>query len=577
MPTLILRPVATVWTRLLSFVLSLTVLLLAVAPVVATSISTDLWVYQQGDTVNVTGDGFDASENVELVTTDPYGVEVDRGTVLSDGTGNIAYSFVLNSDVPGIYDIVATGLSSGLSASTQFDPAVWAIAADAPAGVQYSDTASFSGQLTCTRSGRSTPQCPTTTAGLAGDTVEVLVRFNPAGPLPIDYYLVASTTITAADCTVNSTTADNGLKGTCTWAATWQAGQLTVSASTYAVPADNYDLRVRAFGGATGNAAGSNSTRDDSRSLTIDAADTTTQAAHTGDTSLGNTITVDWIVSSSIGITGNTATGNVALVTTAAPPAGSLNCVQATQPVSEAQATGIGPEPTGFFESSGPIGEMFSCTPNKAGTYAFYAEFTDVDGDYNGSQSGPLTLVISGGNTAPTANTDSPTVNEDSVNSVINVLGNDTDPENNTLSVTVVGSAANGATSLISAVVRYTPTADYCGSDSFTYDISDGNGGTDQGTVNVTVSCVNDAPSFSKGANQTVLEDAGAQSVSGWATAISAGPADEASQLLTFNVSNDNNGLFSVQPAIAADGTLTYTPAANANGSTLVTVSLSDD
>jgi hypothetical protein len=115
---------ATLWTRLLSFVLSLTVLLLAVAPVLATSISTDLWVYQQGDTVNVTGDGFDASENVEIVTTDPNAVEVDRGTVLSDANGNIAYSFVLNSDVPGIYDVVATGLSSGLSAATQFDPAV---------------------------------------------------------------------------------------------------------------------------------------------------------------------------------------------------------------------------------------------------------------------------------------------------------------------------------------------------------------------------------------------------------------------------------------------------------------------
>ncbi|MEP6639848.1 MAG: hypothetical protein ABJC39_10905, partial [Chloroflexota bacterium] len=113
---------ATVWSRLLSFVLSLTVLLLAVAPVAATSISTDLWIYQQGDTVNVTGDGFDPSENVEIVTTDPYAVEVDRGTVLSDAVGNIAYSFVLNSDVPGIYDVVATGLSSRLSASTQFDP-----------------------------------------------------------------------------------------------------------------------------------------------------------------------------------------------------------------------------------------------------------------------------------------------------------------------------------------------------------------------------------------------------------------------------------------------------------------------
>ena len=46
---------------------------------------------------------------------------------------------------------------------------------------------------------------------------------------------------------------------------------------------------------------------------------------------------------------------------------------------------------------------------------------------------------------------------------------------------------------------------------------------------------------------------------------------------MTFSVSNDNNALFSEQPAIAADGTLTYTPAADANGVATVTVSLSDD
>ena len=91
------------------------------------------------------------------------------------------------------------------------------------------------------------------------------------------------------------------------------------------------------------------------------------------------------------------------------------------------------------------------------------------------------------------------------------------------------------------------------------------------------MNAVNDAPSFTKGADQTVNEDAGAQTVSGWATAISAGPANESGQAVNFVVSNNNAALFSAQPAVAANGTLTYTPAANANGSATVTVMIHDD
>ncbi|MGB4710281.1 MAG: SdrD B-like domain-containing protein [Fuerstiella sp.] len=87
----------------------------------------------------------------------------------------------------------------------------------------------------------------------------------------------------------------------------------------------------------------------------------------------------------------------------------------------------------------------------------------------------------------------------------------------------------------------------------------------------------NAAPSFVIGTKQTVDEDSGAQSVAAWATNISPGSPGEAAQLVDFIVSNDNNGLFAVQPSISADGTLSYTPAANAFGSTLVTVKLHDN
>ena len=96
-------------------------------------------------------------------------------------------------------------------------------------------------------------------------------------------------------------------------------------------------------------------------------------------------------------------------------------------------------------------------------------------------------------------------------------------------------------------------------------------------TFTINITAVNDAPSFTKGPDQTVLEGAGPQTVVGWATAISPGPADEAGQTVNFIVTTSNDALFSVLPVVAANGTLTYTLAADANGPITVTVSLHDN
>ena len=127
------------------------------------------------------------------------------------------------------------------------------------------------------------------------------------------------------------------------------------------------------------------------------------------------------------------------------------------------------------------------------------------------------------------------------------------------------------------ATVLYTPNADANGSDSFTYTVNDSQVTSAAATVALTITPVNDAPSFSAGANQVINEDAPAQSVNAWASAILAGPANESGQVLDFIVSNDNNALFSTQPAISATGVLTYTAAADANGVATVTVSLHDN
>ena len=128
-------------------------------------------------------------------------------------------------------------------------------------------------------------------------------------------------------------------------------------------------------------------------------------------------------------------------------------------------------------------------------------------------------------------------------------------------------------------VLTFTPALNANGVATVTIKITD-NGGTANGGVSesatqsftITINSVNQPPSFTKGANQTVNEDAGAQSVAGWATDISAGPSDETPQIVSFNITSTNPSLFSVQPAVATNGTLTFTPAANANGAVTVTV-----
>ena len=136
-----------------------------------------------------------------------------------------------------------------------------------------------------------------------------------------------------------------------------------------------------------------------------------------------------------------------------------------------------------------------------------------------------------------------------------------------------------------SGTLSYTTAANANGSATITVVLKDdggtANGGVDTSappqTFTITVTPVNDPPSFTKGADQTVNEDAGPQSVA-WATAISAGPPDEAGQNVTFQITNNTNtGLFSVGPAISSTGTLTYTTAPNANGSATITVVLKDD
>ncbi|HET6975746.1 MAG TPA: choice-of-anchor Q domain-containing protein [Pyrinomonadaceae bacterium] len=159
--------------------------------------------------------------------------------------------------------------------------------------------------------------------------------------------------------------------------------------------------------------------------------------------------------------------------------------------------------------------------------------------------------------------------------------------ETQTITFTVTHNTNPGLFSVAPAVsssgtLTYTPAPNAFG-DAIVTVVGKDNGGTANGGVDtsgdenftISITPVNDAPTFTKGVNQTVNEDAGFQFVSNWATNISQG-ANE-SDSFSFQVTNNTNpGLFSQQPAVFTNGLLTYTPASNASGTADITIVLKD-
>src|SRR5207302_311337 len=85
----------------------------------------------------------------------------------------------------------------------------------------------------------------------------------------------------------------------------------------------------------------------------------------------------------------------------------------------------------------------------------------------------------------------------------------------------------------------------------------------------------NQPPTFTASNPPAVFENAGPQSVANWATGFNPGPANESGQaVLAYHVTAVGNpALFATAPAVANNGTLTYTPAANTSGtSTFIVV-----
>ena len=105
-----------------------------------------------------------------------------------------------------------------------------------------------------------------------------------------------------------------------------------------------------------------------------------------------------------------------------------------------------------------------------------------------------VSVTVTPVNDPPTAVNDAVSTNEDT-SAAFNVVANDTDVDGDALTPISTGGSPVGSVSINgNGTIQYTPPADYAGSDSFSYTVSDGHGGTASATVSVTVVAVNDAP-----------------------------------------------------------------------------------
>jgi gliding motility-associated-like protein len=216
----------------------------------------------------------------------------------------------------------------------------------------------------------------------------------------------------------------------------------------------------------------------------------------------------------------------------------------------------------------------FRYVPNA--NYSGTDSFTYLLDDHRGGTTNVLVnLTVTTVNDAPQPQDDSYTAIEDTplaIAASAGLLFNDEDPENNTLTATLASQPANGTVSVnANGSFTYTPSANYNGPDSFTYRVSDGNGGETIATVNLMVMAINDAP-IAVNDNYTITED-NILTIQAAGVLVNDTDAD-ADVLLTKGIVNPpQNG----EVTLNANGRFVYVPNVNFHGTDSFTYTIDDN
>jgi uncharacterized repeat protein (TIGR03803 family) len=208
-------------------------------------------------------------------------------------------------------------------------------------------------------------------------------------------------------------------------------------------------------------------------------------------TASGTTVVVTLpIGSNAIGVTvddgrGGTVSANLtAVVQDTTPPALTLPSPINTNATSLDGAS-VSYTATALDAVDGSVGVL--CSPASGSTFLRGAtpvscSATDAHGN---TSTGTFTVNVF--DTPPLAVDDTATTNAGQPVSIA-VLANDTDPDGGSLSIVSVSAPAHGGTAIApNGSITYTPAAGFTGTDSFTYQVTDNQGGFATATVTVTV------------------------------------------------------------------------------------------
>ncbi|MDD2840749.1 MAG: tandem-95 repeat protein, partial [Rickettsiales bacterium] len=190
--------------------------------------------------------------------------------------------------------------------------------------------------------------------------------------------------------------------------------------------------------------------------------------------------------------------------------------------------------------------------------------------DTNGLSSiATVSITIDPVNDIPVANLVSATTDED--NSItLDVLANSSDVEGDTLSIKSITNGSHGTTSIVDGKIVYTPTANFNGTDTISYTISDGNGGEITKELTVNVNPVNDIP-VATVTTATTDED---NSIT---IDVLASASDVDGDTLTIKeVSNGSHGTTSIVEDTNGNKVIQYTPNSNYFGTDTITYTISD-